>query len=306
MSPYGTTSLPGLGVSRVPRSSDLSVIEPMSPTLVDEPPAGAGWITEVKWDGYRTQLVKDSAGVRCYTRNGHDWSTRYWPITLTASVMPFKSGILDGEIVVLDQPHRSSFSELQADLSARRSNRFVFIAFDLLNLDGGDLRKLPLVVRRERLERLVQTADGGRIQFSEALPGTPQQVFEVVDRAGLEGVVCKQADSRYVSGKTKTWLKAKAFEEAEFDLVGLRRERGKPAMALLARNGRPAGSAFITLPAGIRERLWERIQSPAKPSRKANTIEPVKPGIVGRVRYLRGEAPLRHATLRDWRDNNET
>ena len=130
--------------------------------------------------------------VRAYTRNGYDWSTRYWPITLTASVMPFKSGIIDGEVVVLDEQHRSSFNELQAELSGRRSNRFVFVAFDLLHLDGIDLRKLPLVVRRERLERLVQTADGGRIQFSEALPGTPQQVFDVVDRAGLEGVVCKR------------------------------------------------------------------------------------------------------------------
>ena len=83
----------------------------------------------------------------------------------------------------------------------------------------------------------------------------------------------------------------------------VRRERGKPAMAILARNGRPAGSPF-TLPAGIRERLWERVQLPAKPARKANPIELVKPGIVGRVRYLKGEAPLRHATLRDWREDD--
>ena len=126
----------------------------MSPTLVDEPPAG-DWITEVKWDGYRTQIVKDSAGVRAYTRNGYDWTTRYWPITLTASVMPFKSGIIDGEVVVLDEQHRSSFNALQGEPSGRRSNRLVFVAFDLLHLDGMDLRKLPLVVRRERLQRLV-------------------------------------------------------------------------------------------------------------------------------------------------------
>ena len=153
----------------------------------------ADWITEVKWDGYRTQIVKDDRVVRAYTRNGYDGSTRYWPITLTASVMPFKSGIIDGEVVVLDDHHRSNFNELQGELSARRSNRLLFVAFDLLHVDGMDMRKLPLVVRRERLERLGQTADGGRIQFSEALPGTPHQVFNVVDRAGLEGVVCKQA-----------------------------------------------------------------------------------------------------------------
>jgi bifunctional non-homologous end joining protein LigD len=99
------------------------------------------------------------------------------------------------------------------------------------------------------------------------------------------------------------WLETKAFEEAEFDLIGVRRERGKPAMALLARNGRPAGSAFITLPAGIRERLWERVVThSARPARKADAGERVRPGIVGRVRFLRGEEPLRHATLRDWRE----
>lgn len=97
----------------------------------------------MKWDGYRTQIVKDDRGVRAYTRNGSDWSTRYWPITLTASVMPFKSGIIDGEVVVLDDQHRSNFNELQAELSGRRSNRFVFVAFDLLHLDGIDMRKLP-------------------------------------------------------------------------------------------------------------------------------------------------------------------
>jgi bifunctional non-homologous end joining protein LigD len=96
------------GCSRVPRSSDLSVVEPMSPTLWMSR-RSAPTITEVKWDGYRTQIIKDDRGVRAYTRNGYDWSTRYWPITLTASVMPFKSGIIDGEVVVLDDQHRSSF-----------------------------------------------------------------------------------------------------------------------------------------------------------------------------------------------------
>ena len=230
------------------------------------------WITEVKWDGYRTLVVKDDRGSRAYTRNGHDWTAKYWPITLAAEVLPCRSAIIDGEMVVLDEQHRSSFDLLQAAIG-RQPSRLVFVAFDLMHLDGTDLRKLPLVERRERLARLI--ADSGpQIQFSEALPGTCQQVFEVADKAGLEGVVCKLADSRYVSGKAKSWLKVKAFEEAEFDLVGVQRESGKPAMALLARDGQPAGRAFITLPAGIRERLWARVQAPsplsAKPSAPSN------------------------------------
>ncbi len=178
----------------------------------------------------------------------------------------------------------------------------------LLHLDGMDLRQLPLAVRRKRLARVVETADGGRIQFSEALPGTPSQVFDVVDQAGLEGIVTKRADSKYRSGRTRDWLKIKSFEEAEFDLVGVRRERGKPAMALLARNGRSAGSAFITLPAGIRERLWQRVQEAAKPVRGSKALDDtqwLKPGIVGRVRFLKGEETLRHATLKDWREAGE-
>ena len=114
--------------------TSLSFIEPMQPTLVDAPPDArrAGeWITEVKWDGYRTQLVKDAGGVRAFTKNGYDWTTKYWPITLTASVMPFDSGVIDGEVVVLDDQHRSNFNALQAAIG-RAPSRLIFVAFDLL------------------------------------------------------------------------------------------------------------------------------------------------------------------------------
>ena len=258
-----------------------------------------GWLPDADRQG--------RSGVRMFTRNGHDWSSKYWPIGLAAEVLPCKNAIIDGEVVVLDEQHRSSFSELQMALGRRQASRFVFIAFDLLHLDGMDFRRLPLVVRRERLARLI--ADSApMIQFSEALPGTPQEVFDVADRAGLEGVVCKLAESRYRSGRTRDWLKVKAFEEADFELIGVRREQGKPAMALMARNGRYAGGAFITLPAGIRERLWQRIEEKTGPAPKklkpAEAAHWVKPGIVGRVRYLQGEDTLRHATLKDWREDD--
>ena len=113
-------------------------------------------------------------------------------------------------VVVLDEQNRSSFGELQAALGRRQASRSVFVAFDVLHLDGLD-RRLPLVVRRERLAGLVAEA-GPQIQFSEA-SGTPQEVFDVADRAGLEGVVCKLADSPYRSGRAKQWLKAKTLRK---------------------------------------------------------------------------------------------
>src|SRR4051812_46920828 len=140
-------------VFSVPSSQSLSFIEPVSPTLVEAPPAGDGWITEVKWDGYRTLLVKDGRGSRAYTRNGYDWTAKYWPITLAAEVLPCRSAIIDGEMVVLDAAGRSSFDALQAAIG-RRPTSLVLVAFDLLHLDGIDMRKRPLVVRRERLSHL--------------------------------------------------------------------------------------------------------------------------------------------------------
>ena len=206
---------------------------------------------------------------------------------LTASVMPFERGIIDGEVVVLDELHRSNFSALQAAIG-REPSRLLFVAFDLLHLDGMDLRQLPLVVRRERLAAVSRNRGWWPHPVQRGAAGTPSQIFDVVDQAGLEGIVTKRADSKYRSGRTRDWLKIKSFEEAEFDLVGVRRERGKPAMALLAEAGRPVGSAFITLPSGIRERLWQRRQS-----------KPLRPHqLKGSYRYAVAEAgPRRPSAL---------
>ena len=136
------------------------------------------------------------------------------------------------------------------------------------------------------------------------------QVLTVIENAGLEGIVSKRADSRYRSGRTRDWLKIKAFEEAEFELLGVKREPGKPPIALLARDGKYIGNAFVTLPAGHRERFWQRVEEnngpPPKtfrPKAAEKAVQWVRPGMLGWVRFLKGEASLRHATLRDWREN---
>jgi ATP-dependent DNA ligase len=149
--------------------------------------------------------------------------------------------------------------------------------------------------------------EGGRIQFSQALPGDAKAIFHLVDQAGLEGMVSKRKDSKYRSGPSTNWLKAKCYTIDEYELLGVEREAGKPAFALMAdrATGKYVGSAFINSSREIGERLWKRVQEHAGPppkGMKRPATQWVKPGIIGRVKHLRGEDDLRHASLQDFRE----
>ncbi|WP_292450285.1 hypothetical protein [Mesorhizobium sp.] len=147
-----------------------------------------------------------------------------------------------------------------------------------------------------------------RIQFSHSLAGKAKAIFRMVDRMGLEGMVSKRCGSVYRSGPSTAWLKTKTFIEGDFDLLGVERERGKPAFALMAEpgTGRYVGSAFVSVNREMRERLWKRVQEHAGPAPKDMKKRPatqwVKPGIKARVKHLRGEEDLRHASLQDFWD----
>jgi len=276
------------------------------PTLVEKPPEGDGWIHEVKFDGYRSQMIIGDQGTRIFTRRGLDWTTKYRDLAAAGAALGVESAIIDGEIIVLNDKGLSDFAELRKAIT-RRQHDLYFVAFDLLHLNGHDLRDMPLVDRREILAEMIP--NGGRIQFSEALPGTGAAVFHLVDQAGLEGMVSKRKDSKYRSGPSTNWLKAKCYAIGEFDLLGVEREAGKPAFALMAERGtgRYVGSAFITLNRELRERLWKRVQDhagTAPKGMKRPATQWVKPGLIGRVKHLRGEEDLRHASLQDFREED--
>ncbi|WP_322414355.1 ATP-dependent DNA ligase [Mesorhizobium huakuii] len=151
----------------------------------------------------------------------------------------------------------------------RRKHDLYLVAFDLLHLNGHDLRDRGLEERREILASMIEP--GGRIQFSEPLPGEPSAIFDLVDNAGLEGMVSKRKDSKYRSGPSTNWLKAKCYSVNEYKLMGVEREAGKPAFALMAdrATGRYVGSVFINSSQAIREWLWKRVQEHAGPAPKA-------------------------------------
>lgn len=183
------------------------------------------------------------------------------------------------------------------------------MTFDLLHLNGHDLRDMPLVDRRGILQAMIPA--GGRIQFSEALPGTGAAVFHLIDQAGLEGMVSKRKDSVYRSGSSTAWLKIKSYAVDEYDLLGVEREPGKPAFALMGERGtgRYVGAAFITLNREMRERLWQRVQEyagRAPNGMKRPATQWVKQGLIGRVKHLRGEEDLRHASLQDFERKTES
>ena len=189
---------------------------------------------------------------------------------------------------------------------ALQPERMIFVAFDLLHLDGEDLRFKPLVERRARLQEIVPGRRRHPVQ--QHVEGDGTAFFAQADRLGLEGMVSKKASAPYRSGRTETWLKVKCFEESIYEVAAVLREPGRPHVAYMVtpdKERRYVGGAFIALNEKMRERLWARVHAKAKPL-KGIQVKPgtewLKPGLIGRVRHLKGEQQLRHATLRDIRE----
>jgi bifunctional non-homologous end joining protein LigD len=211
----------------------LEFIKPQLATLVDQPPPRASWIHEVKHDGYRTLLIVELRKVRAYTRNGFDWTDRYPSIVNAAARLECRSTIIDGEVIVQDAHGVSDFEALKSAIRWRPQT-LIFCAFDLLHLNGKDLRDSPLLERKAKLKALVPSEHP--FLFSEECTGDAAAFFRACADHQLEGIVSKLASSRYRSGRSKTWLKTKCFTESSFILIGTARDRKtKAPLALLLR-----------------------------------------------------------------------
>jgi bifunctional non-homologous end joining protein LigD len=188
------------------RSSNApaSFIAPCRPTVASKPPKGPGWAHELKHDGYRLQIHIRDGRVRLYTRTGADWSKRYPLIVKDASRIE-GTAILDAEVVWLDSKGVSVFEALH---SRDNDDQAMACVFDLLMVNGEDLRRKPYVGRKEMLQKVLRRTRHG-IQYVAHIEGDGAEMFEAVCKVGLEGMVSKELDSPYRSGRTKSWIKVK-------------------------------------------------------------------------------------------------
>jgi bifunctional non-homologous end joining protein LigD len=189
-------------------------------TLVDGAPPGDDWLHEIKLDGYRIAATLRDGRVSLWSRNGKDWTDRLGPVAEALSGMRAGSAVLDGEVVAVDTDGRTSFQKLQRELGSR-SPALVYYVFDILELDGRDMRSRPLVERKRALEALMKRSKLPRhVRPSTHAAGNGPEVFEEACRMGLEGIVSKRASSPYVPGRGRDWLKVKCVLRQEFVIGG--------------------------------------------------------------------------------------
>ena len=190
-------------------------------TLTATPPEGDEWLHEIKWDGYRMFCRVDHGQARFLSRNHQDWSARMRGLAAVAGRLPVEQAILDGEVVVLDEHGVSHFQSLQNAFSGSGAP-LVYYAFDLLYLDGRDLREAPLVERKRLLKELLDASPdtANSLLYSDHIEGSGAEFLNQACQAGLEGTISKRRDRPYVSGRGTDWLKNKCRLAQEFVIGG--------------------------------------------------------------------------------------
>ena len=222
-SPAPAKALRGRQVAAMP-----DFVAPELCASVDRPPSGEGWCHEIKFDGYRVQLRIEDGVATLKTRKGLDWTDKFEAIAKEAGALP--DMLIDGEVVALDREGTPDFSALQAAISDGKTGRLIFFAFDLLFADAMDIRTLPLRERKARLKELLEArrkGKAGSVRYVEHFEVDGEAMMQSARELSLEGIVSKKLDSRYHSGRSESWTKAKSRDGHEVVLGGWKSTNGK-------------------------------------------------------------------------------
>lgn len=285
--------------------------KPQLATLVDQAPDGRTWLHEIKYDGYRALFAKAGGRVVAYTRNGNDWTDRFASVIGPIAALPADSLLIDGEVVALDANGRPDFGKLQNAFKNGDETPLSCFVFDLLSIDGEDLRKEPLRRRKERLAAVLRgVAGAGPLHYSEHIEGEGERVLNALCAEGYEGVVSKKADAPYRSGRSRTWLKTKCARRQEFVIGGWSpstRRNGFASLLLGYYQGRSliyAGRVGTGFDAEQREDLAARLRKIERktppfdsvPKSAARDARWAKPNLVAEVAFAEftSDGLLRH------------
>jgi bifunctional non-homologous end joining protein LigD len=204
-----------------------ATFQPQLATLATSPPPSPNdWLYELKFDGYRLLARIDRGKVRCFTRNGHDWTAKLPALAKALAKLPTDSAWLDGEITVDGENGAPDFQALQNAFDSGATSSIVYWLFDAPFLDGEDLRDLPIEERRERLAQLLGKKPPALLRLSEAFDASPRDLLASSARIGFEGIVGKRKGSPYVSRRSPDWIKLKNQQRQEFVIGGYTTPKG--------------------------------------------------------------------------------
>lgn len=297
-----------------PDAAERGFIEPCLATLKEAPPAEGPWIHEIKYDGYRMMARQGDDGPMLFTRNGFDWTERFGETIADAiDALPSTGAYLDGEVVVEDARGISSFAMLQDDLQRGRADRLVYYAFDLLLLDGEDLRDQPLARRKAALAKLLKKLPAGGVVRLGRHYEDPEarKVLAESCRLGLEGILSKRADRPYRSGRSLDWIKSRCMEQEVFVIGGYETSKtvrgqlaalvvGKRAGRTLHYKGHVGTGFSRTSSAELLKRLKPLVRKANPFADELEGVTFVEPALSAEIDYrgLTGDGRVRHASFR--------
>ncbi|MGQ0661864.1 DNA ligase D [Sphingosinicella sp.] len=286
--------------------------QPQKATLVDHVPAGAGWLFEMKYDGYRCLLAVAGGAARIFTRTGLDWTDKFPEIGEAAAGLDVGSALLDGEIVSVDDKGSTNFSALQEAIGNGGRGLTLFL-FDALEIDGEDLAKRPNVERKARLAAALGTGAPPFILYADHVVGKGERLFDAMCAAGQEGVIAKKADAPYRGARTKSWLKVKCTNRQELVIIGWtpsdKKGRGFRSLLLALNEGgrlRYAGKVGTGFSQATQNDLRDKLDALAVetapvevPRAEARGARWVKPKLVAEIAFAEFTADnvVRHASF---------
>lgn len=304
-------------------ASLLSFTPPCLALAAAQPPSGDDWVHEIKFDGYRVQALVERGKVRLLTRNALDWTSRFGSAAKDFAALDAGSAVLDCEAVVLDEVGASDFSRLQSELKKGPAAHIHMMAFDLLHLDGRDVRTGPLIERKAALKVLIDrsTLPLKLLRYSTHMTGDARNILRNACDMGLEGIISKRVDLPYRSGRNGDWKKSKCILADPFVVVGYVPSKadadlvGSLVLAFhdkgdLVYAGR-VGTGFSLAEARAMAEGLDVIRRKTPPLKQLLTREQrngviwVTPTLVAQVSYrdVTADGNLRHASFEHFRDD---